>query len=115
VFCQKCGAQNDDNAWKCVQCQEELQRAPIPGGPAERVPNYLVQSILVTVFCCLPFGIPAIVYSAQVNTKLQAGDVAGARESSRKAKMWGWISFGVGLVFLLAYALLIGAGSLAEM
>ncbi|MDB6112163.1 MAG: Interferon-induced transrane protein [Pedosphaera sp.] len=71
--------------------------APPSGVPAT-VPNYLVQAILCTLCCCLPFGIVAIVYAAQVNGKLQAGDYAGAVEASRKAKMWCWIAFGVGLV-----------------
>ena len=62
------------------------------------VPDYLVQSILVTLCCCLPFGIAAIVFAAQVKSKLGVGDVAGAMESSRKAKMWCWIAFGVGIV-----------------
>ncbi len=44
-------------------------------------------------------GIPAIVYAAQVSGKVQAGDLPGAIDASNKAKMWGWISFGVGLAF----------------
>jgi hypothetical protein len=83
---------------------------PPPGAPAPissaaaampsgaKIPNYLVQAILVTLCCCLPFGIAAIVYAAQVNSKQAAGDFAGAQESSRKAKMWCWIAFGIGLV-----------------
>ena len=63
----------------------------------QNVPTYLAQSILVTIFCCMPFGIVAIVYSAQVNSKLKAGDYAGAVECSNKAKTWGWVSFGIGL------------------
>ena len=66
-----------------------------PGG---KIPNYLVQAILVTLCCCLPGGIAAIVYAAQVNSKQAAGDIAGAQDSSQKAKMWCWISLGVGLV-----------------
>jgi hypothetical protein len=62
------------------------------------IPNYLIQSILVTFCCCLPFGIVAIIFAAQVNSKLAAGDRAGAIDSSRKAKMWTWIAFGSGLV-----------------
>lgn len=69
-----------------------------------KVPNYLAQSILVTLFCCLPFGIPAIVYAAQVNGKVQAGDVAGAQESSRKAKMWCWVAVGGWVLTALIYA-----------
>ncbi len=62
----------------------------------QNVPNYLVQSILVC-FCCLPFGIPAIVYATQVNGKLQAGDHAGAVVASKSARKWCWIAFWSGL------------------
>lgn len=71
------------------------------------VPNYLAQAILVTIFCCIPFGIPAIVFAAQVNSKLAAGDIDGARDSSRKAKMWTWIAFGVGLAVIVIWLILV--------
>jgi hypothetical protein len=61
----------------------------------------MVQSILVTLFCCLIGGIIAIVYSAQVNSKLAAGDYEGAVQASENAKRWCWISFGVGLVVIV--------------
>ena len=57
------------------------------GQPAGAPPqNYLVWAILSTLFCCLPLGIASIVFAAQVNGKYQAGDHAGAQESSEKAK-----------------------------
>jgi hypothetical protein len=109
MYCRKCGSQNDDNAYRCVSCGEFLQHAvpPLPPQPSQSIPNYLAQSILVTLFCCLPLGIPAIVFSAQVNGKVQAGDFQGAMECSRKAMMWGWWSFGVGLGVVILY--IIGA------
>lgn len=70
-------------------------RTSVTGAP---VPNYLVWAILVTLFCFLPTGIVAIVYASQVNSKLAAGDVAGAREASNKAKMWTIISAVVGVL-----------------
>jgi hypothetical protein len=82
---------------------------PIPG-VIRNVPNYLVQAILTTIFCCPPFGIVAIVFAAQVNGKLTAGDYAGAVETSKKAKMWCWISFGIGVAIYLAYFALIALG-----
>jgi hypothetical protein len=63
------------------------------------VESYLVHSILVTFFCCLPLGIPAIVYAARVNNKLAVGDVNGAMEASGQAKTWCWIALIAGLVF----------------
>ena len=98
--------------WKSLADFPELtSMAPpplTPPLPAARpqVPNYLAQSILVTLFCCLPFGIPAIVFAAQVNGKLQAGDVAGAQESSRKAKMWCWCAVGGWVLTALIYAVI---------
>lgn len=107
MFCRKCGAANDDNAINCQACGALLNASapPPPQGEAlpRNVPNYLVQAILVTIFCCLPFGIPAIVYAAQVNGKLEAGDLGGAIAASEKARMWCWVAFGVGLAITLAY------------
>lgn len=76
------------------------------GLPQPHVPNYLVQSILVTLCCCLPFGIVAIIYAAQVNTKLGAGDIAGATAASRSARLWCWISLACGLLALIPYLVL---------
>jgi len=80
----------------------EPAAAPSPG-----IPDYLVQSILCTIFCCWPLGIPAIVYAARVNKKIAAGDMDGAREASRSAKTWCGVSLGIGLVILLVYLVLI--------
>ena len=108
--CPNCGAPNDDNAWKCVQCQTVLQQTPPAiNTPPEVVPNYLWQAIVCTVCCCIPLGIPAIVYAAQVNTKVTQGDLAGARQSSKNAKMWCWIAFGCGLAVGLIYLVMMVA------
>jgi len=116
MYCQKCGTRNSDDARSCFSCGTVLSQgrpaAPLVG---VQVPNYLIQAVLVTIFCCLPFGIPAIVYAAQVNGKIQAGDYAGASDASAKAKMWCWIAFGVGLAFTVFYMMLVVGGGIADM
>jgi NADH:ubiquinone oxidoreductase subunit 3 (subunit A) len=62
------------------------------------VPNHLVWSILSTLFCCIPFGIVAIVFSAQVDTKLKQKDYEGAKRASSSAKTWNWVSFLTGIL-----------------
>jgi interferon-induced transmembrane protein len=120
VFCAHCGASNDDTAFTCVQCGRILRAAAqpsavlSPGGQTATVSNYLAPAILVTIFCCIPLGIPAIIYAAQVNTKLAAGDVAGATASSNNAKMWCWIAFGVGLLSIMAWVGLMFLGVLGQ-
>lgn len=114
MYCSKCGAENDDNAHKCTSCGSVLRQGPQFGAPTATVSNYLVPAILCTVFCCLPFGIPAIVFAAQVNAKLAAGDVEGATEASKKAKIWCFVSFGLGLVGGIIYALVTMLAGLFE-
>ena len=83
-----------------------------PGGAPP--PNHLVWAILSTLFCCLPLGIASIVFAAQVNSKYAAGDMAGAQESSRKARqfaLWATI-IGVVLVVLYLVLILVGAASM---
>lgn len=110
MICPNCGTQNEDNAWNCIQCQAVLQTAPTPvvSGPPVVIPNYLWQAIACTVCCCWPLGIPAIVYAAQVNTKVGQGDMEGARAASKNAKMWCWIALGAGIASLVIYGAFMG-------
>jgi hypothetical protein len=93
-----------------------LAMASVPPAPAAvrpDVPSHLVPAILVTILCCLPLGIPAIVYASQVGGKLAAGDQAGAAEASRKASLWCWIAAGAGLVGSALWIGLVILGGLA--
>jgi hypothetical protein len=96
----------------CPHCRKELfipvpQGAPPPlPGPLPHVPNYLVHAVLATFFCCLPFGVVAIVYAAQVDGRLALGDYAGARNLSENAKKWAWAAFVCGFLVIFAAGLL---------
>ena len=106
MFCRFCGTENADNAPTCISCgnaltnpyQGTVQGAVGPTPAAGKPPNYLIQAILVTLCCCLPFGIVAIVYAAQVDSKWNAGDHQGALVASQNANKWGWIAFGLGVL-----------------
>ncbi len=112
MYCRNCGALNDDNAWKCVSCGQVLPHGNGASVPAEAIPNYLVQAILATLFCCLPFGIVAVVFAAQVNSRVAAGDVPGALDASGKARTWAWVAFLCGLISsILTFLLVIMQGA----
>ena len=97
MYCPSCGEQNVDEAKFCTGCGGSLT-SESTGGPPPHVPNHLVWAILVTIFCCLPFGIVSIVYAAKVDGLVASGQIGAARDASDNAKMWVWISFAVGLV-----------------
>ena len=109
MYCMKCGTPNADNAVQCVNCGLNLPAAgrppqPVYGQQPPEIPTRLVQAILVTLFCCQPFGIVAIVYAAMASSKVSAGDYYGAMECSRKATTWCWAAFWLGLIPMLLYA-----------
>ena len=126
--CPTCGSRNEDANRFCVSCGRGLRSEAYrpyrelrggehggeeyspyggSGGHPQRVPNYLIPSILVTIFCCLPVGIAAIVFAAQVNGKVAAGDIAGAQSASRTARTLVIISVVIGFV-VIGIALLAG-------
>jgi len=67
--------------------------------------TWLVESILVTLFCCLPFGIAGIVNATKVETLFYAGNQAGALKASQNAKKWITVSMVLGGIIFAAYML----------
>jgi hypothetical protein len=84
---------------------EQTTQQPII--PQARPKNWLVEAILVTIFCCLPFGIAAIVFAAQVNSRYDAGDFDGSLKASADAGKWTKIAFFAGLAFIVLYLIFI--------
>ncbi|HJX89829.1 MAG TPA: CD225/dispanin family protein [Pyrinomonadaceae bacterium] len=75
---------------------------PPPAGIPASVPNYLIPAI-ISLFCCLPVGIAGVIFAAQVNGKVAAGDMPGALNSSKKAKMFSYIAIGLGVALWACY------------
>jgi hypothetical protein len=86
----------------------------VAGAAGPKVSSHLVPAILCTLFCCLPFGIVAIIYAAQVNGKAASGDYAGAQDYAHKAAIWCWVSFGIGLAGSLVYLAIMIIGAIAS-
>ncbi len=63
-----------------------------------RPKNYLVESILATIFCCLPFGVAGIVFASRVNSAYDRGDYDEAEQASQDAWKWTKISIIIGVV-----------------
>ena len=84
---------------------QEWTPPPSSGAPSGgSVPNYLVPAI-ICLFCCLPLGIVAVIFAAQVNGKVTAGDTAGALDAAKKAKMFSFIAIVLGLAGTICYVL----------
>lgn len=84
---------------------KEQQSSQTPSVPPK---NWLVESILATLFCCLPFGIAGIVNASKVESRFYSGDIDGAKRSAAEAEKWTKVAFYLGLVFYVLYFILIG-------
>lgn len=88
---------------------------PPPGGAPASVPNYLIPAIL-SIFCCWPLSIVAIIFATQVNGKVASGDIQGAMDASKKAKLFSFLAIGLGLAAILIYivitVLTVGLGAM---
>ncbi len=126
MFCPGCGKEVRDQGSFCRACGARLYGDVSPRvmqewhgngaqqgpphmqplrGPVPRIPDYLGWSIAVLLLCFWPTAIAAIVNATRVNKRLALGDIAGAQEASRRAKMWCWISFGIAVILGLALGL----------
>jgi hypothetical protein len=119
MFCSNCGNTVSDNAVICVRCGASLSNANQrrPSTANGRCPKtWLIESILVTLFCCLPFGIAGIVNATKVESLFNVGDVAGAESASSSAQKWTLVSLcvGIGVYVLVGVISIIGAATEEE-
>jgi len=74
-------------------------------GAAETGPvapaTHLGASILVTLFCCLPFGAIAIVYGLLAKSRASAGNYDAADHASDMAEKWMFAGCGAAVLILL--------------
>lgn len=118
MYCTQCGSPNDEGAASCCSCGSPLQpphmyAGAIPGfglGPATAGVS-LTQGIVVTLFCCMPTGIVAIVYAALAMGANSAGDYVLAHRHVKTSNLWSWISFGVVVVPITLWIVLVVATS----
>ena len=76
--------------------------------------NYLVWSILCTLFCCLPLGVVAIIYSSKVDSAFNAGNYAEAQNNAANAKKWALIGAIGGFVITVAYIIVVVAAGVGS-
>ncbi len=81
----------------------------------DKPPSHLLWSILVTLFCCQPLGIVAIVFSAMSMSYASNDDMEAARNASDKARLICWIAFGIGFAAIAGYLIfVVGLGVLGS-
>lgn len=81
------------------------EQTPTP--PPERPKSWLLESILATIFCCLPFGIIGIINALDVESRYNAKEYDKSIRASNEAKRWCKYALIVGLICLALPLLLI--------
>lgn len=116
----------DGTAWTEHTAEGSHGMAPTSGSAAPSTvrsgagdpDTWTWQSILATIFCCNWLGVFGALNAGRAEAALRAGDVAGAREHARKARMWTLWSAGIMIVgmvlYFLFFAIVVGSSGFSE-
>lgn len=103
-----------------IKKEPAAEQPPAAQRPVRKKPpkTWLVESILATFFCCMPFGIVGIVHAAKVESRFYAGDYEAADRASADARRWTLISFWTGIsltvLYILFYVIVILTGVISS-
>ena len=137
MYCQNCGQQIPDGVAFCPHCGAKQEQsdsqvsntAPIyqksvesynaassSGQKVDQTP-YLIWSIIIALLCCLPLGIPAIVFACKISSFNNTGDYTRAQDAARKAKIWtivcGIVGIIIDIVIVILYVMALQASTAA--
>lgn len=116
MFCKNCGTQVPEGTRFCPSCGCSLTEDSVADRGASPRPTvqkpgrpttYLALSIIITILCCLPFGIVGIVYASKTDSCYSKGFIDDAWTNSRKARNWCIAGLVAGLIWWIVYAVLI--------
>lgn len=65
--------------------------------------SYLPWALIVTILCCMPIGIVAIIYSSKVESRYASGDYIGSCKASEAARTWSIVGAVSGLLYCLFF------------
>jgi hypothetical protein len=123
MYCPSCGKEISDSASFCEKCGRQLiEMGSSEGGQyrppmRERIPDIPdhIGWAVAGLILFWPTGIAAIVNSTRVGSMALRGDIAGAREASRKAKKFGkismWVCIAIFVIYMGALIPLIATGN----
>ncbi len=100
MYCPECGEACEDADGYCWSCGRGLTATSQPAADPDAIPSYLGWAAARLAFCwpAWPAAVTALVHASRAESRVAGGDPAGAREASRKAKQWCWVTLGAGLI-----------------
>lgn len=107
MYCKECGNPLSDLASVCPNCGAPVNSVPTDNSQKICPETHLTRAIILTILCCLPLGIPAIVYAAGVENAFYSGNYNLAVEKSKKAEKLCDITLIFGIIYLVIYFIVV--------
>ena len=100
MYCHQCGNELNPQTLFCPRCGVAVRGKNSSKNTSANVevPDHLLGAIVVTVFCCFPLGVMAIVFSVLSDSRKRDGDIKGALAAARTADVCIDLSMQLGIV-----------------
>ena len=82
--------------------------------PPMKPANWLWQSIVATLLCCLPFGVVGIIFAAKVDSLYNSGRYAESVKASKNAKTWTLVAVVAALIYYAVLIVMFSTGNLPD-
>ena len=107
INCPECNAQMSDSATSCPHCGKPVVSSQVAASSVQNTKvcpeTHLAKAIVLTIICCWPLGIPAIVNAASVSSEFVAGNYEAAVRKSENARKWCNYTIIAGVAFWVIY------------
>ena len=88
----------------------EYQAEPVVNGERPNTVLWIVLAAVEIFTCCQLTGIISLIFAILGHVAADKGDFAEAERKIKTAKIWFWVGLGLGILFVVLYALIFALG-----
>ena len=100
----------EQGSYQAPAYQPEYNAEPVYGGEKPNTILWIVLAAVEIFTCCQLTGIISLIFAILGHVAAEKGDYVEAERKTKTAKIWFWVGLALGIIFVLAYFVLVAVG-----